>query len=108
MGAFGGKDEAHVQIHAALLAQASGRPVRLIRSREESILTHVKRHPVIIRYRSGITRDGKLTAVHAEAIGDTGPYLNAGRDVMNFVACHLERTILCPPRAPRGVYRFHQ
>jgi CO/xanthine dehydrogenase Mo-binding subunit len=88
-GAFGGKDEAHVQIHAALLAQASGRPVRIIRSREESILTHVKRHPVIIRYRSGITRDGKLTAVHAEAIGDTGPYVNAGRDVMNFVAATL-------------------
>jgi CO/xanthine dehydrogenase Mo-binding subunit len=88
-GAFGGKDEAHVQIHAALLAQASGRPVSLIRSREESTLTHVKRHPVIIRYRSGITRQGKLTAVHAEAIGDTGPYLNAGRDVMNFVAATL-------------------
>jgi CO/xanthine dehydrogenase Mo-binding subunit len=88
-GAFGGKDEAHVQIHAALLAQDSGRPVSIIRSREESILTHVKRHPVIIRYRTGITRDGKLTAVHAEAIGDTGPYLNAGRDVMNFVAATL-------------------
>ena len=95
-GAFGGKDEAHVQIHAALLAQASSRPVRLIRSREESILTHVKRHPVIIRYRSGITRDGKLTAVHAEAIGDTGPYLNAGRDVMNFVAATLSGPYFVP------------
>jgi CO/xanthine dehydrogenase Mo-binding subunit len=95
-GAFGGKDEAHVQIHAALLAQASGRPVSLIRSREESILTHVKRHPVIIRYRSGITRDGKLTAVHAEAIGDTGPYLNAGRDVMNFVAATLSGPYFVP------------
>ncbi|OGN93837.1 MAG: hypothetical protein A2Z71_05110 [Chloroflexi bacterium RBG_13_50_21] len=95
-GAFGGKDEAHVQIHAALLAQASGRPVRLIRSREESILTHVKRHPVIIRYRSGLTRDGKLIAVHAEAIGDTGPYLNAGRDVMNFVAATLTGPYFVP------------
>jgi len=95
-GAFGGKDEAHVQIHAALLAQASGHPVRLIRSREESILTHVKRHPVIIRYRSGITRDGKLTALHAEAIGDTGPYLNAGRDVMNFVASTLSGPYFVP------------
>ena len=95
-GAFGGKDEAHVQIHAALLAQASGRPVRIIRSREESILTHVKRHPVIVRYRSGITRDGKLTAVHAEAIGDTGPYLNAGKDVMNFVAATLSGPYFVP------------
>jgi CO/xanthine dehydrogenase Mo-binding subunit len=81
-GAFGGKDEAHVQIHAALL--------------EESILTHVKRHPVIIRYRSGITRDGKLTAIHAQAIGDTGPYLNAGRDVMNFVAATLSGPYFVP------------
>jgi CO/xanthine dehydrogenase Mo-binding subunit len=95
-GAFGGKDEAHVQIHAALLARASGQPVRLIRSREESILTHVKRHPIIIRYRSGVTRDGKLTAVHAEAIGDTGPYLNAGRDVMNFVAATLSGPYYVP------------
>lgn len=95
-GAFGGKDEAHVQIHAALLAQASGRPVSLIRSREESILTHVKRHPVIIRYRTGLTRDGKLTAVHAVAIGDTGPYVNAGRDVMNFVAATLSGPYYVP------------
>jgi CO/xanthine dehydrogenase Mo-binding subunit len=95
-GAFGGKDEAHVQIHAALLAQASGRPVSLIRSREESILTHVKRHPIIIRYRSGITQNGKLTAIHAEAIGDTGPYLNAGRDVMNFVAATLSGPYFVP------------
>ncbi len=95
-GAFGGKDEAHVQIHAAILAQASGCPVSLIRSREESILTHVKRHPVIIHYRSGITRQGKLTAVHAEAIGDTGPYLNTGRDVMNFVAATLSGPYTVP------------
>jgi CO/xanthine dehydrogenase Mo-binding subunit len=95
-GAFGGKDEAHVQIHAALLAQATGRTVSLVRSREESILTHVKRHPVTIRIRSGITRDGKLTAIHAEAIGDTGPYLNAGRDVMNFVASTLSGPYFVP------------
>jgi CO/xanthine dehydrogenase Mo-binding subunit len=85
-GAFGGKDEAHVQIHAALLAQATGKPVKIVRTREESILTHVKRHPVIVRYRSGARQDGRLTAVHVEAIGDTGPYVNAGREVMGLVA----------------------
>jgi len=85
-GAFGGKDEAHVQIHAALLAQATGRPVRLLRTREESILTHVKRHPLIVRYRSGADGNGKLTAVQAVAIGDTGPYTNAGHFVMSFAA----------------------
>jgi CO/xanthine dehydrogenase Mo-binding subunit len=85
-GAFGGKDEAHVQIHAALLAQASGRPVKIIRSREESFLTHVKRHPITIRYRSGVTREGKLTAVHTVAVGDAGPYTNSSRFVMSFEA----------------------
>jgi CO/xanthine dehydrogenase Mo-binding subunit len=85
-GGFGGKDEAHVQIHAALLAQASGRPVKLIRSREESIRTHVKRHPIRIRYKTGATGDGLLTAIHVEAIGDTGPYVNAGAEVMGVLA----------------------
>ncbi len=84
-GAFGGKDEAHVQIHAALLALKTGKPVKMVRSREESILTHVKRHPVIIEYRSGARQDGRLTAVQVKAVGDTGPYVNAGREVMGLV-----------------------
>jgi len=85
-GAFGGKDEAHVQIHAALLAHATGRPVRLVRTREESILTHVKRHPVQIKYKTGVKQDGRITAVHVIAYGDTGPYVNAGQEVMGFLA----------------------
>ena len=85
-GAFGAKDEAHIQIHAALLAHQTGRPVKIVRSREESIQTHVKRHPAKIRYRTGATRDGKLTAVHMIAIGDTGPYVNAGEEVMMVMA----------------------
>jgi CO/xanthine dehydrogenase Mo-binding subunit len=85
-GAFGGKQEGHVQIHAALLANATGRPVRIIRSREESIRTHVKRHPVRIRFKTGATRDGLLIAIAVEAIGDTGPYVNAGAEVMSVLA----------------------
>jgi CO/xanthine dehydrogenase Mo-binding subunit len=97
-GAFGGKDEIHVQIHAALLAQATGRPVLLERSREESIRTHVKRHPIRIRYRTGATRGGKITAVHVEAIGDTGPYVNAGAEVMSVLAA----TAFGPYRVPHA------
>jgi len=82
-GAFGGKDEAHVQIHAALLAHAAGRPVRLIRSRRESMLTHVKRHPFIVRCVTAATRDGRLVAVKAQAIADAGPYSNASHEVLN-------------------------
>ena len=82
-GAFGAKDEAHVQIHAALLAVAARRPVRLIRGRKESILTHVKRHPIIIQCTTAATRDGRLLAVKAQAIADAGPYTNATREVLN-------------------------
>jgi CO/xanthine dehydrogenase Mo-binding subunit len=82
-GAFGGKDEAHVQMHAALLAVAAGRPVRLIRGRRESILTHVKRHPIIIHCITAASREGRLLAVKARAIADAGPYHNATHEVMN-------------------------
>jgi CO/xanthine dehydrogenase Mo-binding subunit len=95
-GAFGGKDEAHVQIHIALLAQATRRPVRLIRSREESILTHVKRHPVTIRYRSAVTTDGQLLGVDVQAIGDTGPYANMGMNVMSVLASHVTGAYYVP------------
>ncbi len=88
-GAFGGKDEAHVQIHAALLAQATRQPVKVVRSREESIRTHVKRHPIRVHYKSGATKDGRLTAIHVRAIGDTGPYVNAGAEVMSVLAASV-------------------
>ena len=82
-GAFGGKDEAHVQIHAALLAYVTQRPVSLIRGRKESILTHVKRHPIIVQCTTAATRDGRLLAVKARAIADAGPYTNATHEVLN-------------------------
>jgi CO/xanthine dehydrogenase Mo-binding subunit len=85
-GAFGGKYEAHVQIHVALLAYATGRPVSMVRTREESIRTHLKRHPVIIRYRSGAKKDGRLTAVKFECILDTGPYHNTGPRIADGIA----------------------
>jgi len=81
-GAFGGKDEANIQIHAALLANQTKRPVRVVRTREESILTHVKRHPIKTTYKMGATKEGKLTAIHLVGIGDTGPYVNSGEEVM--------------------------
>jgi len=82
-GAFGAKDEAHVQIHAGLLAHAAQRPVHLIRDRRESILTHVKRHPISVEYTTAATKDGKLLAVKARAIADAGPYTNSTHEVLN-------------------------
>ena len=84
-GAFGGKDEAHVQIRAALLAFVTNRPVSLIRGRIESILTHVKRHPLIIQCTTAANRDGLILAVKARAIADAGPYTNATHEVLNKV-----------------------
>jgi len=82
-GAFGAKDEAHVQIHAGLLAHAAQRPVHLIRERRESMLTHVKRHPMIIDYTTAATKEGKLLAVKARVIADAGPYTNSTHEVLN-------------------------
>ncbi len=81
-GGFGGKDEAHVQIHAALLANFTRQPVRIVRSRQESILAHVKRHPAIIHRRSGVNKDGRIIAAQCDIIIDTGPYVNSGYEVM--------------------------
>ena len=81
-GAFGAKDEAHVQIHAGLLAHAARRPVHLIRERRESILTHVKRHPMVIECTTAATAEGKLLAVKARIIADAGPYTNSTHEVL--------------------------
>jgi CO/xanthine dehydrogenase Mo-binding subunit len=82
-GAFGGKDEAHVQIHAALLAYVARRPVSLIRGRRESMLTHVKRHPMFVHCITAASEDGRLVAVKARAIADAGPYSNSTHEVLN-------------------------
>jgi xanthine dehydrogenase molybdopterin-binding subunit B len=59
-GGFGGKEEypSIIAIHAALLAQRLGRPVRMIYDRHEDLAATTKRHPAIVRHRTGVTRDG--------------------------------------------------
>ena len=87
-GAFGGKDELHVQIPVAMLAIKSNRPVKLIRTRSESLLCRGKRGPMLVRYKTGATADGKLTAIEVEIIGDSGPYTSLSTAVMGF-ACEM-------------------
>ena len=62
-GGFGGKEDIAGQIHAALLAMATGRPVKLLYDRQESLIAHPKRHATQIRVKVGACRDGRLTAV---------------------------------------------
>jgi CO/xanthine dehydrogenase Mo-binding subunit len=73
-GAFGGREDLSVQIVLALAALKTGRPVKIVWSREESIRGHCKRHQMYIRARWGATREGKLTAAEVELIGDAGAY----------------------------------
>ncbi len=95
-GAFGGKDETHVQIHAALLTQCTGKPVRMIRTREESIRTHVKRHPITVKHKLGATKDGKLTAIKVEGYADGGPYANMTKQVMDVFTIHASGPYFVP------------
>lgn len=85
---FGGKLDISVQCYLGLLAYYTRRPVKMVYTREESISTSVKRHPYIIDYKSGATKDGKLTAVKTVIIGDTGAYASYGPAVLIRAAVH--------------------
>jgi len=80
-GAFGGKDDITLQILAALSALVARRAVRLVNSREESIISHSKRHAARMKYQVGASKDGRLTALRAEICCDTGAYASFGPSV---------------------------
>lgn len=73
-GGFGSKEDVTVEIFLALLAQKTGRPVQLVYSREESFAAQSKRHPFIITHRTGVRRNGRITAAEIEMVADSGAY----------------------------------
>jgi len=73
-GGFGGKEDITVEIVLALLAKYTRRPVRLAYTREESILAHSKRHPFIITHRTGVKKNGRITAAEIKMVSDSGAY----------------------------------
>jgi CO/xanthine dehydrogenase Mo-binding subunit len=85
-GGFGGKDELHVQIQVAMLAIKCGQPVKLIRTRAESMLGRGKRGGLIVRYKTGARADGTLTAIQIEIVGDSGPYSSFTPAILGFAA----------------------
>jgi xanthine dehydrogenase molybdenum-binding subunit len=87
-GGFGGKEDIAGQIHTALLAEATGRPVKMLYSRQESMLFHPKRHATVIRIRTGATKDGKLTAVQSTIYGDGGAYASLSEKVLTRATTH--------------------
>ena len=94
-GAFGGKEDMSIQAQTALLAHVTGRPVRLVLSREESIRIHPKRHPIRMHYRAGCDAQGRLTAVWARMIGDSGAYASVGMKVLERSAGHAAGPYKC-------------
>ena len=87
-GGFGGKEDIMGQIHAALLAEASGRPVKILYDRAESMLAHPKRHATVIRIKTGAKKDGTLVAVQAELTGDAGAYASLSTKVLKRATTH--------------------
>jgi len=87
-GAFGGKEDLSIQAHTALAAHLTGRPVRCVLTREQSILLHPKRHPMTLDYEAGCDREGHLTFVRARIVGDTGAYASVGGKVLERAAGH--------------------
>ncbi len=73
-GGFGGKEQPLVATWLALLAQATGKPVRLVLTREDTLLGGSKKHPFVMKYRTGAKKDGTLTAMDVEVTADAGAY----------------------------------
>lgn len=88
-GGFGGKLDISAQVHVALLALKTGRPVKLVYTREESIQCSPKRHPYVIDIKTGARKDGKLMALEATIVADTGAYASYGPGVLTRGAVHI-------------------
>ncbi|GAA4603466.1 xanthine dehydrogenase subunit D [Actinoallomurus liliacearum] len=81
-GAFGGREDLSMQIHAGMLALRTGRPVRIVYNRYESFFGHVHRHPALMRYEYGATRDGRIGYATAEIVLDGGAYTSSTPSVV--------------------------
>ena len=82
-GAFGGREDLSIQIHAALLALRTGRPVKMVYNREESFVGHIHRHPARIWAEHRATRDGRLVAVRMRILIDGGAYASSSTAVIS-------------------------
>jgi xanthine dehydrogenase D subunit len=76
-GAFGAREDLSMQVHACLLALRTGRPVKMVYSREESFFGHVHRHPAVLHYEHGADRTGRLVYVRARIVLDGGAYTSS-------------------------------
>ena len=107
-GGFGGKEEYPSMIagHATLLALKSGRPVKIIYDRTEDMIATTKRHPSIVRHRTGVKRDGTLVAIDIEIILDGGAYVTLSPVVMSRGGIHAAGPYRCDNTRIRGRAMF--
>jgi CO/xanthine dehydrogenase Mo-binding subunit len=103
-GGFGGKEEYPSVIagHAALLAWKAGRPVKLVYDRVEDMLATTKRHPAIVRHRTGVKRDGRLTAMEIDVVLDGGAYATLSAVVLSRGLIHASGPYRCDHVRIRG------
>ena len=96
-GGFGGKEEypSLIAAHAALLAHKARRPVKMIYDRAEDIAATPKRHPGIIRHRTGVTSDGRLVASEIDIVFDGGAYATLSSVVLSRGAIHSPGPYRC-------------
>ncbi len=103
-GGFGGKEDypSVIALHAALLARASGRPVRIAYDRHEDIVGTTKRHPAVVRHRTGVDREGRLLAMDIEVEMDGGAYRTLSPVVLSRALLHAAGPYRCPRVRVRG------
>ena len=96
-GGFGGKEEypSMLACHAAILARKARRPVKMIYDRVEDLLATTKRHPSIVRHRTGLTRDGRLTAMDIDVVMDGGAYATLSAVVLSRGVIHAAGPYRC-------------
>lgn len=117
-GAFGGKEDypSILGLHAALLALKSGRPVKMVYDRKEDLLCTTKRHPSVIRHRTGVKKDGTLVAAEIDIVLDGGAFTTMSkvvlsRSILHATGCYFIPDVSVRARSvatntpPNGAYR---
>jgi CO/xanthine dehydrogenase Mo-binding subunit len=107
-GGFGGKEEypSMLACHATLLALKSGRPVKIIYDRVEDMLATTKRHPSIVRHRTGLKKDGRITAMDVDVVIDGGAYVTLSPVVLSRGGIHAAGPYRCANTKIRGRAMF--
>jgi len=103
-GGFGGKEDypSLIALHAALLARKVGKPVRMIYDRHEDLSATTKRHPAVVRHRTGVTLDGRLVAQEIDVVMDGGAYCTLSPVVLSRGVLHAAGPYRCPNVRVRG------